>query len=265
MLSLIPLLSIAETLFGGLVFAIALYFLLRALRLANFWAAVLSGAIPFVMYIVYSTQHWGGGDVLAIHFAVFLANAGLLGVFGGMRQKQQTLHWAPKIIIGFFIFLVISNAILLSIAGRGLPQSLTSVFLPSPENQRVHTGFPGVMPHDRNKSYQPHLQQLEQQQALGWQLKLADIESLTPDQPKKVSVELKDEHGQPISQAELTLNFWRMANSRDDQSYVMREQSPGHYVAEVTLPDSGRWVAEMLVKLGDQRFRKQQSLFIGEE
>ncbi|MBL8506462.1 MAG: nitrogen fixation protein FixH, partial [Methylobacillus glycogenes] len=81
MLSLIPLLSIAETLFGGLVFAIALYFLLRALRLANFWAAVLSGAIPFVMYIVYSTQHWGGGDVLAIHFAVFLANAGLLGVF----------------------------------------------------------------------------------------------------------------------------------------------------------------------------------------
>lgn len=265
MLSLIPLLSIAETLFGGLVFAIALYFLLRVLRLSNFWASVLSGAIPFVMYIVYSTQHWGGGDVLAIHFAVFLANAGLLGVFGGMRQKQQTLHWAPKIIIGFFIFLVISNAILLSIAGRGLPEGLTSVFLPSPENKRVHTGFPGVMPHDRNKSYQPHLQQLEQQQALGWQIKLENVEGLTPGQPHALSVTLQDEHGLVLSQAEVTLNFWRMANSRDDQSTLMREQTPGQYVADVTLPDSGRWVAEILVKLGDQRFRKQQSLFIGEE
>ncbi|SNR92806.1 FixH protein [Methylobacillus rhizosphaerae] len=265
MLNLIPALSIAETLFGGLVFAIGLYFLLRLLRVPNFWAAILSAVVPFVLYIVYSTQHWGGGDVLAIHFALFLANAGLLGVFGSMRQKQQAMHWAPKIIIGFFIFLAISNAILLSIAGRGLPQGLTSIFLPSPENQRVHTAFPGVMPHDRNKSYQPHLELIEQQQALGWRIQWQGLEELEPAQPGQVLVEITDESGAEISQAEVTLNFWRMANSRDDKIYPMVEQAAGQYSVEVNLPDSGRWVAEILVKKDDKRYRKQESLFIGSE
>ncbi len=265
MLKLIPVLSIAETLFGGLIFAIGLYFLLRVFRVANFWAAVLSGAIPFVLYIVYSTQHWAGGDVLAIHFAVFLANAGLLGVFGSMKQNKQTMHWGPKIIIGFFICLVISNAILLSVAGRGLPQSLTSMFLPSPENQRVHTAFPGIMPHDRNKSYQPHLEQLQQQQALGWQLKLIGADTLSPGKQQQMLVQVRDEHGNAVTQAEVTLNFWRMANSRDDKVYPLVEQAGGEYAADVLLPDSGRWVAEVLVKQGDQRYRKQESLFIGDE
>ncbi|MDR5170655.1 FixH family protein [Methylobacillus flagellatus] len=265
MLKLIPVLSIAETLFGGLIFAIGLYFLLRAARVANFWAAVLSGAIPFLLYIVYSTQHWAGGDVLAIHFAVFLANAGLLGVFGSMKQKQQSMHWGPKIIIGFFIFLVISNAILLSIAGRGLPQGLTSFFLPNPDNQRVHTAFPGVMPHDRNKSYQPHLEQLQQQQALGWQLKLQGVDDLNPGTSKRIAARILDENGNAVTQAEVTLNFWRMANSRDDKIYALEEQAEGEYGADVVLPDSGRWIAEVLVKQGDKRYRKQESLFIGDE
>ncbi|MCB5191419.1 FixH family protein [Methylobacillus arboreus] len=265
MLNLIPSLSIAETLFGGLIFAIGLYFLLRAVSVSNFWAAVLSGAIPFVFYIVYSTQHWAGGDVLAIHFAVFLANAGLLGVFGSMKQKKQAMHWGPKIIIGFFIFLVISNAILLSIAGRGLPQGLTSIFLPNPENQRVHTGFPGVMPHDRNKSYQPHLEQIEQQQVLGWHLKLHGVDELHPGKLQGIVAQIKDENGDAVTQAEVTLNFWRMANSRDDRVYMLEEQDAGQYAADVILPDSGRWVAEVLVKQGDKRYRKQESLFIGDE
>ncbi|WP_334107765.1 FixH family protein [Methylobacillus sp.] len=265
MFNFIPVLTITETLFGGLIFAIALYFLLRAVRFSNFWAAVLSGAIPFLLYIVYSAQHWAGGDVLAIHFAIFLANAGLLGVFGGMKQKKQSLHWGPKIIIGFFIFLVISNAVLLSVAGRGLPDRLTSFFLPNPDSQRVHTAFPGVMPHDRNKSYQPHLEQIQQQQALGWQIRLQGVADLEPGVLQRLVARITDENDHVVSRAEVTLNFWRMANSRDDKTYTLQEQMAGEYVAEVLLPDSGRWVAEILVKQGDKRYRKQESLFIGDE
>ena len=265
MFNFIPVLTITETLFGGLIFAIALYFLLRAVKFSNFWAAVLSGAIPFLLYIVYSAQHWAGGDVLAIHFAIFLANAGLLGVFGGMKQKKQSLHWGPKIIIGFFIYLVIANAVLLSVAGRGLPDSLTSIFLPNPDSQRVHTAFPGVMPHDRNKSYQPHLEQIQQQQALGWQVRLQGVGDLEPGVPQRLTARITDENDHAVTRAEVTLNFWRMANSRDDKVYPLVEQAVGEYAADVLLPDSGRWVAEVLVKQGDQRYRKQESLFIGDE
>ena len=92
-------LSMTETLFGGLVAAAVLFFVVRKMGLSNFWAGILSGVLPFLAYIAYSTQHWPGGDVFTIHFAVYLANAGLLIVFGGMQKKKESMHWAPKLII----------------------------------------------------------------------------------------------------------------------------------------------------------------------
>ena len=100
-------LSMTETLFGGLIVAALLFFVVRRAGLSNFWAGVLSGILPFIVYVAYSTQFWPGGDVLTIHFAVYLANAGLLIVFGGMQKKKESMHWAPKLIIAFFMGLVL--------------------------------------------------------------------------------------------------------------------------------------------------------------
>ena len=56
-------LSMTETLFGGLAVAAVLFFVVRKVGLSNFWAGILSGVLPFIAYIAYSTQHWPGGDV----------------------------------------------------------------------------------------------------------------------------------------------------------------------------------------------------------
>jgi nitrogen fixation protein FixH/small basic protein len=262
MLEMIPETSMTETLFGGLILAAALFFLTRRFGLSNFWAGVLSGLAPFLLYIVYASQHWAGGDVLAIHFAVYLANAGVLTVFGGMQKKKQSMHWAPKIIIGFFIFLALLNATLLTIASRGLPSNFASFLLPNQDKQKVHTAFPGTVPHDKNKSYQGHLARVEQQRELGWQATLQGIENLQSKQASVVALLLVDKDGQPVSQAEVRLGLWRVANSRDDQSVQMQETEPGLYQAELLLPDAGRWLAEINIQKDDDQYRRQQQLFL---
>lgn len=253
-----------ETLFGGILLAAILFFVIRRAGLSNFWAAVLSGLVPFVAYLFYSNQYWAGGDVLAIHFAVYLANAGLLGVFGGMQQKKEKMHWAPRVIIAFFIGLVMLNAVLLSIASRGLPDKIAAFILPNPDQQRVHTAFPGVVPHDRNKSYQPHLERVEQQRNLGWTPELQGVEALQSGKAGKLRLVIKDRNGDAVEGAQVDLGFWRLANSRDDKRLVMKESSAGIYETEVNLPDPGRWIMELYISKGEADFVRQQQLFLEE-
>lgn len=257
-----PEISMTETLFGGLLLAVILFFAGRRLGLSSYWAGILSGTLPFLAYLVYSSYHWPGGDVLTIHFAVFLATAGILIVFGGMQKSKEKMHWAPKLIVVFFIGLVILNAILLSISSRGLPDKLAGIFLPNPERQKIHTVFPGVVPHDRNKSYEPHLQQVEQQKNLGWQVAIDGMDRLESNQPGIITVTLRDKQEQLIGSARIRLSMWRMANSRDDRVVDFREVGTGEYQAEVLVSDPGRWHAEFYVEHGQDIYLKRQPLFV---
>ena len=260
---MIPVFNVTETLFGGLLLAAALFLAARKIGISGFWSGILCGALPFLLYVAYSTQHPVGGDVLTIHFAVFLAAAGLLMVFGSMQDKQQKMHWAPKVIVIFFIGLVLLNAVLLTISTRGLPDTFASWFLPNQDKQQVHTVFPGVVPHDRNTSYQPHLQRLEQQRNLSWQVQgWDDIKLIKSGVTQHLTIKLQDKESKLITGATMTLGMWRMANSMDDRQIVLNESEPGIYQADVNLPDAGRWFAELTIQHGEDIFIKQQQLSI---
>jgi hypothetical protein len=261
----LPPISMTGTLFGGLLLAALLFFAGRRLGLSGFWAGVLSGALPFLAYLVYSSQHWGGGDVLAIHFAVYIAGAGLLTIFGSLQRKNQKMHWAPRLILWFFVGLVVLNAILLSIASNGLPGFLTRMLLPTPEGQKVHTAFPGVLPHDRNKSYEPHLEKVERQRNLGWQVTATGFEALVADRPGAVTVAVKDEQGAPLKGAMVNVALWRMANSDDDRVVALAEIAPGVYGAHIALEAAGRWLMTLHVERGQDHHQSQRQLIVGDE
>ena len=251
-----------ETLFGGLLLAVLLFFAGRRLGLSGFWSAVMSGAVPFLAYLIYSTQHWGGGDVLAIHFAVYLATAGLLMVFGEMQRKNQKMHWAPRLIIWFFVSLVVLNAILLSVANRGLPEFFTKLLLPTPAGEKVHTVFPGVLPHDRNKSYEPHLQQLEQQRSLDWQVRIDGLDELREGKASTVAVTLRDGTGMALREAKVKLALWRMANSRDDRELIFKETEPGVYKVRCEELNAGRWLTNLHIEYEQHRYQQQRQLLV---
>ena len=256
----LPEIAMTETLFGGVLIAAALFFVSRRFGLSNFWAGILSGVVPFLLYLAYSQQHWAGGDVLTINFAVYLASAGLFVVFGGMQKKNQTMHWAPRLIISFFVGLVVLNAIFLNIAMRGMPDFISDMLLPNQHQETIHTAFPGVVPHDLNKLYEPHLKQIEAQRDLNWQVQIEGLERLRSGQAQAVIVHLVDKQGVAISQAKVHMTMWRMANSRDDQQFVFQEVSAGNYQATINLPDEGRWLSELHIEQGENSFLKQQPI-----
>lgn len=256
--------TITETLFGGLLAVAVLFFINRRFGLSNYWSGILAGGLPFLAYLGYSAQQAPAGDVLAIHLVVFMATAAVLGVFSSVRKQKEKMHWAPKLLIAFFVLLVIFNAVLLSIATHGLPDAVSGWFLPNQDRQTVHTGFPGVIPHDRNKLYEEHQQRVQEQRDLGWQIEAQGLDQLVSGATNPLKLILRDAQGQPIAADRVTLGFWRMANSKDDRQLVLQPAGAGEYQADVMLPDAGRWVVEIHIERGKDIFHTKRSLLVNE-
>jgi hypothetical protein len=256
--------TFTETLFGGLLAVVVLYFLARRLGLSNYWSAFLSGALPFLAYLAYSLSIGFAGDVLAIHLVLFLATAGVLGVFGGIKSGKEGLHWAPKLIIAFFVMLVILMAVFLSIAMNGLPASVAQWIMPHAAHQTINTGFPGAIPHDHNNLYQPHLQRIEQQRNLGWKLEIKGMDGLHKGMPAEVLVIAKEKDGTPLSGAKVTLDLWRMANSADDRREQLEDRGNGSYGIHLNLTDAGNWIAEIYIERGKDSYLVQQPITVAD-
>jgi hypothetical protein len=251
-----------DTLFGGLLVVAALFFVARRLRLSNYWSAVISGALPFLTYLGYSTKIGVAGDVLAVHFAVFMATAGVLGVFGNMYQKKEGLHWAPKLIIAFFVVLVLLMAGFVFVSINGLPTSLAKWVMPNVGHQSMHTGFPGAIPHDRNHLYEPHLQRMEQQRNLGWKVALAGLDSVHKGIAANVTLTVVDKSGNAIDGAKVTLDLWRMANSADDRKLELVPQGKGKYATSLQLTDAGNWIVEIYIERDQDSYLMQQPITV---
>ena len=257
-----PLFSMTETLFGGLLFAFILFGLARKFGLSSFWAAILSGILPFFIYLFLIKDRWPSGDVVTIHFAVYLANAGILMVFGDLKDKKQRLHWAPKLLVGFFIFLAILNAVLLSIASHGIPNWLSGALLPRSNSGDVHTTFPGTIQHEKNKSYAAKLESFEQQTKLGWQIQVDGLGHIKQHQSSDILVRLTDKQHQPVTGAQLSLELMRLANSADDQVVTFKETSAGLYAVKALLAHEGRWMTNLIIQQGKHSYSKKQTVFV---
>lgn len=255
-------LTSTETLFGGLLAVMALFAIARQSGLSNYWSSVLGGALPFLLYLGYSSVVWQGGDMLAIHLTVFFAAAAVLGVFGASRKIKEKMHWGPKLIAGFFAILVIFMALLLSIASHGLPDKLSGWFLPNPEQQRLHTAFPGVVPHDQNKLYEPHMKKIAEQRSLGWKLELGGLEQLRSGAPGHITVTVQDARGRRVAAEQVEVALWRMANSGDDRHLQLNPLGEGAFGGEIMIPDPGRWLIEVTVTRGPDTFTTRRSLFV---
>ena len=139
-----------ETLFGGALVIIVLYFLLQAFGVSNYWRGVISGVLPVIGYLALSTSKWPGGDVISMHMAVYLATATVLTVIGARKRGEvKRLHWGPKVIMIFFLALFVIDGTLLVISGQGVPQEVAKWLLPPAKknHQTAHTAFAGVVTH----------------------------------------------------------------------------------------------------------------------
>lgn len=251
------------TLFGGLAAVLALYAFGGLLRLQPLLRALLAGAIPLVGYFILIIGRWPGLDVVAIHISVFLVTALVLLAMSQFRRRgAERMHWAPKLLAGFFVTLVFINATLLYISTQGLPEPIGRWWLGS-HGGRVYSGFSGVVPHNQDaaKAVSSELSEAHREALLGWQVEVIGLDGSGLE--RVVEVRVKDRTGLPVDRLTAELRLQRPGSATTVLTLPLVVADAGLYRGALTLPSAGRWLAELRLMQHDQlSYRRNLELVV---
>jgi nitrogen fixation protein FixH len=255
--------SLWITLFGGMILAAVLYGVARALRLSNFWAAVLAAGVPCVAYAVHVARAWPGLDVVTLNLIAYPTIAVLLfQLYGDKAQHARSMHWAPKLMIAFFIVLSVLFGALIYIAGQGLPPSVARWFLPNAQDKTLHTGFAGVVAHrqeDAAKDIPHHLRNEYTLRKLGWRLEIDGLETLRAGVAGDVRVRVLNRDGQGVDGIGIDLALARPGDAPANP-VAFNGVGGGDYHARVDVSGSGTWVAFTRLTSGKESVRLERTI-----
>lgn len=230
--------------------------LMRLAGVSAKWAATVTALTTIGLYVPYAILRWPGGDLFAIHLAIYLLAALACGMLLGVRSSGQGLHWGPATLIGFFIFVAVSGAVFIAVAEHGAPRWVRDWLLPEPASQRETVSmFPGVVAHDFHKKealYNQYLQQVERQRQRGWQIHKGWVGKPVVGEPALFRVVAQTREGEPLTGATVAGRFLRTSTSQLDVDFDLGETAPGVYESTVTLPAAGRWNLALQVRQGDE-------------
>ncbi len=245
----------------GVIIQLLVFFGLR--RFAGFGgkaAALVIALLAVALYMPYALISWPGGDVVAMHLAIYLVVAYGLGLITAHRDQHaeaegMRFHWAPAVIVAFFVVLILFDGILVVIATQGVPEPVARWLFPEREDKvAVQSAFPGTVAHDFQKKqelYNEYLQQVEVQRARGWQVRKGWIGTAVAGQENRFQVTVHDREGTPIRDAEIEGSFLRPSDTRYDQHFSLQEQDAGRYLGEIFMPVPGHWDLVLRVRRGE--------------
>ncbi|SKA78677.1 Nitrogen fixation protein FixH [Thiothrix eikelboomii] len=266
--------SLLTTLGIGVFASFALFFLFYlGLKWNSKLAALVTILLVMGVYIPLAATHWAGVDVFAIHFAFFVMSGYGLGIITSHRSHRQRLeaklgqtstqpkkgwfHWAPAIIVVFFIVLATVDSIIITLANKGASSEFMARFLPAPRftSSPVTSVFPGAVPHDFKEKYaqfNQHLDQLEVQRERGWQVLNGWQQTPRAGQAAVFSISVTDKAGQPVSGAQVEVRFLRPADKSKDKQFTLPESNLGTYGQSVQLDEPGSWTVVLRIQRGDE-------------
>lgn len=252
------------TLFGGLAAVLALYAVAGLFRtLPPMLRALLAGVIPLITYFVVIMGRWPGLDVVAMHISVFLAAALVLHAMSQFRRRgTERMHWAPKLLIGFFVGLVFINAGLLYLSTKGLPEPLARWWL-GHDGKTVYTGFSGVVSHGQNaaKAVSSELSETHRESQLGWQVDVSGLEET--GLVRQVEVRVKDRTGLPVDRVVAELRLMRPGASAPALTLPLSTAESGVYMGSLSIPAPGRWLVDMQLRLdGDRQYHSIREVIV---
>ncbi len=243
------------SIFGGMIFTALVYGLGRRAGLSNFWAAVTATTIPVFAYLVYAAIVLPGLDVVTMHVIAYPTIAVLLfQLYGDKGSKFAGVHWAPKLMIGFFLALTVVLGSFVYIAGQGLPPALASLLLPNAQGRTVHTGFAGVVPHgeDAAKTIAHRRMMDSKLSKLGWRVEVVGLDGLQPGAAGDVSLLLRNRNGEAMQGARVQLEIGR-PGQKPEQTMPLPWQGADTYRAQVVLSDAGAWLVTLILDAQGER------------
>jgi nitrogen fixation protein FixH len=250
------------TLFGGLGAVLILFAIGGLFRgLPPLLRALLAGVVPLMGYFIVIMGRWPGLDVVAIHISVFLVTAlVLLAITQFRRRGAEPMHWAPKILIGFFIGLVFINATLLYISTQGLPEPIGRWWLGS-NGGAVYSGFSGVVAHDQGaaRAVSSELSEAYRESLLGWQVEVSGLDAT--GRTRALQVRVKDRTGLPVDRLTVELRLQRPGSADLILTLPLNEAGGGLYSGSLALPAAGRWLVELrLMQDGEMHYHSTTEL-----
>lgn len=251
------------SIFGGMALTAALYVGARLARLSNFWAAVSAAGVPTVAYLAYAFSHPVGLDVITLHVITYPTVAFLFAVLNGPKvQRHQTMHWAPKLLIAFFLIMLCVMAGFVYIAGQGLPPALARWLLPDVGTKTIHTGFAGVVEHHQEaaKGVGHRLRMEDKLAKLGWQVVVEGLQEVKADAPIDVQVAITDSAQQPVKGVNVTLALSRPGQGLEER--IPLTETTDAYTGKLSGKPNGTWVATLAMNRGGQSIELEHTLEI---
>jgi nitrogen fixation protein FixH len=253
--------DILVSLLGG-VALISLVFLLvhRFSQLNGKATALLMALLVTGIYVPLAILQWPGGDVFAIHIAIYLVTVYVLGIITSQREAQRAdggkgFHWGPASIVVFFLLVMAADSVFIMLAQRGVDNKLAQWLLPKPETGgKVSSYFPGTVSRDfkdKHEEYNAYLARMAAQQKRDWQINKGWEAKPVAGNPAVFKLSLQDKNGQPIAGASVEAKFMRPGNINLDTSVLLNETTPGIYRSSLSLPEPGRWTLFLLIRKGD--------------
>lgn len=257
--------SLLITIFGGMLLTVLLYALGRGMRLSNFWSAVVAAGVPTFLYMAYAAVSGPGLDTITMHVIAYPTVAVMLFLLYGEKAGYGGRgHWAPKLLVGFFVAITILYGGFVYVAKQGLPPGLAALLLPNASKNRVHTGFAGVVAHgeDAAKSIAHHRNMEEKLARLGWRVEVVGLDSLRAEHANEVMVMVWDQQGVLVPGARVNLALGRPGQRADDVIPLEISGNAG-YRGMAVLPGSGAWLA--VISLESQGERVELQRIVGGE
>jgi hypothetical protein len=210
----------------------------------------------------YATIHWAGLDVMTMHVIAYPTVALLLYQIGGAKGgSYQKLHWAPKLITGFFVIITIILGGLVYIAGKGIPPTLAHWLLPNIEGKVIHTGFSGVVAHgeEASKSIAQQLSMADKLARLGWRVEVIGLDVLRPGTPGNVRVKVSNQQGQAVPGVRVSMGLGRLGQALQNR-IQFSPLNDGSFEGQIVLPAAGEWLTVLTLEQGSNQINLERPL-----
>ncbi len=252
--------SLLITIFGGMLLTVLLYALGRNMRMSNFWSAVAAAGVPSFVYLAYAVVSGPGLDTITMHVIAYPTVAVMLFLLYGEKASNAGAgHWAPRLMVGFFVAITILYGGFVYVAKQGLPPGLAALLLPNASGNRVHTGFAGVVPHgeDAAKSIAHHRNMEEKLARLGWHVEVVGLDALRPHHANEVRVLVRDGQGALVPGIRVHLALGRPGQPAEEVIPLEAAGEAG-YRALTGLPGEGAWLAAIGLERQGERVELQR-------
>jgi nitrogen fixation protein FixH len=241
--------SLLITLPVGILLILLFYFgLQRFVTKTPLRTGFVTGIVTTVVYVAFAIRFWQGGDVFAVHIALYIITVYILTVTGHQRYTSGStgrMHWAPAAIVGFFVVIVSIDSVFVVFAQRGIGPDWARHLLPTPQSgNRVESRFPGIVSHDfHEKEAQFNAYQAERakQKTLGWQSHIGWQDTAEINKSNRLLVTLKDVSQQAIENASISGHFLFPGDAKQDHVFTMHALGGGMYAADLSFSRAGTW------------------------